>query len=252
MIGNQKQKDEGYVNVGTKVPPHVAEFLNFYAAIMGTDIYGVLQMFIHTIYEAAKCETELDPHTKLLLHMLEADRDWCRAFNFASPSAMSDVAQVILVVQQYDGKGSNRQPRKGYGLVMIDKPALPGSKPKVTRCVDTILERVMSVSMAGLFRKLDTIRRRMKDRAVRETLLKLCETAAHQLDIDEIQEELPQIGTHHDFGKIIEWGNKYKQRKHRTPDSLANSQMHIVFDDDDRETADREADYHTAEEGDTP
>ena len=120
MIGEQKNKDDGFVVISTKVPPHVAEFLNIFAASKGTDIYGLLQMFVQTIMRAAKCTTALDPQTKLLMHMLEMDSDWNRAFNFASPTAMADVAQVIIVVQQYDGKGANRKPRKGYGLVMID------------------------------------------------------------------------------------------------------------------------------------
>ena len=100
MIGNQQQKDDGYVNVGTKVPPHVAELLNIIAASKGTDIYGLLQLFIQTIIRAAKCETALPPHLKLLMDMIGLDRDWNRAFSFASPSAQTDVAQIIMVLQR--------------------------------------------------------------------------------------------------------------------------------------------------------
>ena len=44
MIGEQKNKDDGFVVISTKVPPHVAEFLNIFAESKGTDIYGLLQM----------------------------------------------------------------------------------------------------------------------------------------------------------------------------------------------------------------
>jgi hypothetical protein len=239
-IGNQKQKDDGFVTVATKVPPHVAEFLNIFAAAKGTDIYGLLQLFIQSIIRAAKCETELDPQTRLLLHMLEMDSDWNHAFNFSSPSATTDIAQVILVLQQYDGKGANRQPRKGYGLMMIDKPFLPGKKPKRTFCVDDIFERVTEIAMQGLYKELRLVGIKSKTKSVRETLMQLCDAAKLMLMDEEIQEELPDLGNYHDFGRVIEWGNRTKQRKHRTPDSLANSQQRIIFDDFDRETADNE------------
>ena len=239
-IGNQKQKDDGFVTVATKVPPHVAEFLNIFAAAKGTDIYGLLQLFIQSIIRAAKCETELDPQTRLLLHMLEMDSDWNHAFNFSSPSATTDIAQVILVLQQYDGKGANRQPRKGYGLMMIDKPFLPGKKPKRTFCVDDIFERVTEIAMQGLYKELRLVGIKSKTKSVRETLMQLCDAAKLTLMDEEIQEELPDLGNYHDFGRVIEWGNRTKQRKHRTPDSLANSQQRIIFDDFDRETADNE------------
>ena len=246
-IGNQKQRDEGFVTVATKVPPHVAEFLNIFAAAKGTDIYGLLQLFIQTIMRAAKCETELPPSTKLLMHMLEMDSDWNKAFNFSSPSAMMDVAQVILVLQQYDGKGENRRPRKGFGLVMIDKPALPGQKPKRTLCVDDILERVAEVSMQGLYKELRLIGAKAKTKSLRETLMQLCYAYKVVLADEEMEEELPDLGNYHDFGRVIEWGNRTKQRKHRTPDSLAMSQQKIIFDDFDRDIAQAEVEEYEGE-----
>ena len=233
-IGKQKNRDDGYVNISTKVPPHVADFLQVFAAAKGTDIYGLLQLFVQTIIRAAKCETELPPSTKLLMHMLEIDKDWNRAFNFSSPSAMTDVAQVILVLQQHDGKGDTRRPRKGFGLMMIDKPALPGQKPKVTYCVDDILERVAEVSMQGLYKELRLIGIKAKTKSLRETLMQLCDAYKITLMDEEMEEELPDLGNYHDFGRVVEWGNKMKQRKHRTPDSLANSQQRSLFDDFDR------------------
>lgn len=234
-IGNQKTKDDGYVMVGTKVPPHVAELLNIIATAKGTDIYGLIQQLIETIIRAAKCETALDPATKLLMHMIEIDKDWNRAFRFSHPSAQMDVAQVILVLQQYDGKGANRQPRKGYGLMMINKPSLPGEKPTKTTCVDDIMERVVEVGMQGLYKELRTLGIKMHSRSVRETMMQLCDAQLLLQMDEETQEELPDLGNCHEFGRVIEWGQRYKQRKHRTPDSLANAQQRIMFDDIDHD-----------------
>lgn len=240
MIGEQKTKDDGFVNVSTKVPPHVAELLNIIAASKGTDIYGLLQLFIQTIISAAKCTTELDPHTKLLLQMLEMDKDWNRAFSFANPTAQMDVAQVILILQQYDGKGANRKPRKGYGMVMIEKPWLPGTKPKKTICIDNIMERVVEVGMAGLYKELRMVGIKAKTHSVRETLMMMCDAQLVALLDEENDREWPDLGDYHDFGKVIEWGNRQKRKPHRTPDSLAQQQI-IRFDDFDRDTGEGDA-----------
>ena len=240
MIGNQQQKDDGYVNVGTKVPPHVAELLNIIAQSKGTDIYGLLQLFVQTIIRAAKCETALPPHLKLLMQMLEIDSDWNRAFSFASPSAQTDVAQVILILQQHDREGAKGRPRKGFGLVMIDHPLIPGSKPRCTYCVDTIMERVAEVAMPGIKKDIDEMGRRLHTHSLRETLTLMADAQLLQSLADADRDELPQLGNYSDFGKVIEYRERAKALKHRTPDGEANRQQRIMFDDYDRDMADME------------
>lgn len=247
MIGNQQNKDDGYVNVGTKVPPHVAELLNIIAASKGTDIYGLLQLFIQTIIRAAKCETALPPHLKLLMNMIELDSDWNRAFSFASPSAQTDVAQVILVLQQHDREGAKGRPRKGFGLVMIDHPLMPGSKPRCTYCVDSIMERVAEVAMPGIKKDIDEMGRRLHTHSLRETLTLMADAQLLLTLQDADHDELPQLGNYSDFGRVIEYRERAKALKHRTPDGEANRQQRIMFDDFDRDVADMEV-----EQGDMP
>jgi hypothetical protein len=228
-IGNQKTKDSGFVNVSTKVPPHVADFLNIVAKSKGTDIYGLIQLFIQAIIRAAKCTTEITPEMKTLLHLIEMDADWNKAFSFASPSAKTDVAQIILVLQQYDGTGDNRQPRKGFGIVMIDKPFLPGATPTQTYCVDDILERVAEVSMRGLYRELRQVVNMSDSGSLREALTILCDAYVKERIEENDAAEYPQLGNYHDFGKVIEYGARTKQKKHRDPDSLADQQQKLDF-----------------------
>ena len=238
MIGEQKNRDEGYVTVATKVPAHVADLLNIIAKAKGTDIYGVLQLFIQVIITAAKTTTALSPEMKLLLQMIDMDADWNKAFNFASPSAKLDIEQMILILRQRGAEGSTKKAREGYGLVMIDKPFLPGETPRQTLCIDEILERVTEVSMKGLYNQLRQIGVELESDSLRETLTIMCD-AQHLFNISESdRQEMPQIGNFHDFGKAIEYGNKHKRKPHRTPDSLANSQQRIRFDEDDATTTD--------------
>ena len=232
MIGPQDSHDEGYKNVSCKVPAWVAELLNLICKSRDTDIYHLLQLTIEFLIETAKVTGPVPPQMQTLINMLKMDGSWNKAFNFASPSAQMDVAQVILVLQQHEGG----QPRSGFGLAMIDKPFLPGETPQMTLSVDDILERVIEISMHNVYDQLRNLSRRREYQSIRETLTCLADAEwLHELtEADEA--EYPQLGNFHDFGRIIEYGNKTKRAKHRTPDSLANSKQRLLFDDFDRET----------------
>ena len=95
--------------------------------------------------------------------------------------------------------------------------------------------------MKGLYRDLRQAGVALETDSLRETLTMMCDAQllAHLEESD--RGELPQVGDFHDFGKQIQYGRKTKRKPHRTPDSLANSQQRIVFDDNDRETTDYEA-----------
>ena len=235
MIQEQKSQDNpGVKNVSTKVPVWVADLLNIICAARGTDIYGLMQLVLEFIIETAKVSGPCPPQMQTLLHMLKMDADWNKAFSFSNPTATMDVAQVILVLQQHDGK----TPRQGFGLAMIDKPWLPGETPQMTLCVDDILERVAEVSMRGLYKELRQMGVVLETESLRETLTLMCDAQLREKLKEMDAEELPGLGQHHDYGKAIEYGKKFKRKPHRTPDSLANSrQQTIVFDDFDRETA---------------
>ena len=232
----QSQENAGVRNVSTKVPVWVADLLNIICRARGTDLYGLLQLVIQFIVETAKVNGPVPQQMQTLLNMLKMDADWNKAFSFANTTATMDVAQVILVLQQHDGK----QPRQGFGLVMIDKPFLPGETPTMTLCVDDILERVAEVSMRGLYKELRQMGVVLETESLRETLTMMCDAQLVK-HLDEMDAaELPGLGDYHDYGKHIEWAKKYKRVHHRTPDSIAKQQS-IIFEDVDRETADMEA-----------
>lgn len=228
MIGEQKQRDDGYVTVATKVQPNVAELLNIIAKSKGTDIYGLLQLFIQAIIAAAKITTSVSPKIKLLLHMLEVDANWNKIYNFANPTAQHDIAQMILILQQHDGK----QPREGLGMVMIDKPFM-GDAARQTLCVDDILERVAEVSMNGLYKELRQVGIALETESLRETLTFLCDGALieHLNEMDAA--EGPQVGNFTDFGKVIEYGKRTKRKKRYSPDTMPYAGN--LFDDIDHD-----------------
>lgn len=237
MIGEQKQKDEGTVTLSVKIPIWMADQLNAIARTRGDDVNAnhLLALCLQFIVEAAKHDGPIAPEFQTLLNMLKLDASWNNAFAFAKSDAQMDVAQCILILQQHDGK----QPRQGFGLMMIDKPFM--GTATYTTCVDDILERVAEVSMKGLYKLLRQVGVSLQTDSLRETLTIMCDAQLIENLNEADRQELPAVGNYHDYGRAIEYGRKAKSYKHRTPDSLANSQMKIQFDDYDRDTAQAEA-----------
>lgn len=232
MIGEQKNKDEGYVNVSTKVPPHVAELLNILARMRGMEVYELVQLLINGFISYAKSDVLTVPDEfRHLYESLKMDSAWNQAYNFASPTAQQDIAQMVLVLQQPG--------RTGLGLVMIDKPFM--SDATITMSVSDIFERMVELAIG----RKDYIRLRKVNTNL-ETFDPI-DTIRTMLDAQDIiniensnASEMPGLGDYHDFGKVIEWGNRMRQHKHRTPDSI-DLQQKIVFEDIDRDIADSEA-----------
>lgn len=223
MIGEQKTKDEGYVSVATKVPAHVAELLTILARMRGMEVYELLQLLVNGFIAYAKAETDVPNEFRNLYDSLKFDAAWNNAYNFASPTAQQDIAQMILVLQQ-PGK-------TGFGLAMIDKPFI--SDARMTTSIPLILARVLELSLG--FRDFVDLRQMVAYHGAIDMLdlIRKMITAQTILDIeDSDREELPGYGEHHDYGKLIEYGKKHKRVPHRTPDSVAQQQT-IRFEPED-------------------
>ena len=238
MIGEQKQSEYGGSDtLSVKIPKWMSDLLNMIAKGMGDDVTAnhILALCIQCVVEAAKCDGPVPTWLRLIIDMLKLDTSWHKAFNFGSTECQMDVAQIILVLQQHDGK----EPRKGFGLAMIDKPFM-GEDAQQTLCVDGILERVAEVSMKGLYKRLRQIGVELESQSLRETLTIMCDAQSIVNLEEQDRNELPGYGDRHDYGKAIEYGRKFKRKPRRTPDSVANSQQKIIFDDFDREVAEME------------
>ena len=219
---NQKQVLEGNnATLSVKVSKETYDLLNILAEGMehGTNANDLLKMFIQAFIESAKHTGPVSPDMQLLLDMLKMDAGWQNAFNLADVKTESEVAQAVLILQQPG--------RKGFGMVKIDRPFMETAR--MTYCVDDILERVVEVSMKGLYQELRDIGNILGTESMRETLFTLCDAYRLTKMDDELKEELPQLGNYSDFGRAIEFGKRTKQTKRRTPDSEANRQQRIIF-----------------------
>ena len=239
---------ENYVLLQTKISPQQAELLDAICNVLGVNTYQIFQMFFYTLCKASAPMHELSPEIRKLMTMMETDAGWAEAFNMANPERLK-VAQAVLILEQ--------QGKKGYGAVMIDNPWM-GMVPKMvgdidrtktgdplmTENVDDILERVAEVTMHGIYRRLRLIGAEHDCTNLSDILLTMVD-AQTVLDMDEASKIEMKGEALYDYrGRPIKYGARTKAKQHRTPDSLANDhrikQQTIVFDDEDRETAERE------------
>ena len=232
MIGDQKTKDDGYVSIATKVPASVAELLSILAQMRGMEVYELLQLLVNGFISYAKADTEVPEEFRHLYESLKFDAAWNNAYNFASPTAQQDIAQMILILQQPG--------RKGFGMMMVNKPFM--SEAYQTMCIPEMVTRVLEIALG--FRDFVSLRQMVVYHDASDVLDMIRKMIVAQgiLDIeDSDRDELPGYGNHHDYGREVIYGNKHKRVPHRTPDSLANSQQTIQWTDDDRELAEYEA-----------
>ena len=215
--------EDKFIPMATKISPAAAEVWDAICQARQTDTYHMLQNFIYTMIRAAADPHALNPDIQKILTMLDTDAGWQNAFNLCAPNVKSKVAQVVLIMEQED--------HKGFGAVMIDRPFMGNAT--MTECTDDILERVCEVTMRGIYRRLRMLGAKMDCENLSDVLLTLID-AQTILELDkEMKSEMPQMGDRTDSGREYAYGKRTKQKKHRTPDSLANSQQRIRFSADD-------------------
>ena len=227
-MSEQIKIDEGFELVQTKVPTHIKQLLDILAKQRGMSTYELLQLLIDGFIVAAKASGPLSPQMKTLIEMLQTDTSWKGAFSFTGLSGSTDVEQAILIMRQRDQAG---RAKPGFGIAMIDKPFCGGTT--MTLCVDDILERVVEVSMKGLYRQLRQIGISLESESIRETLTLLCDAKTIEDLNEQDRLELPGYGEYHDFGKRIEYEKKYKRKPKRTPDTIERVELPIHFEPSD-------------------
>ena len=232
-MNEQKQvKEGGHATFSVKVSQATYDLVNILCEGLqhGTNGNDLMKMFIQTFIESAKHDGPLTPEMKHFLNLLEMEPGWHKAFNFADVTAQTEVAQLILILQQ---SGKN-----GYGLTMIDSPWM--GEPTQTMCVDDIVERVIKVAMPVLHKRLSKVGKRLMCQSIRETLTLLSEYMNDSLDKEEEQSEMPGYGMYHDFGRAIEYGQRTKRVKHQSPDIFIQNELNFE-QNEERECDSQEA-----------
>ena len=231
MIGEfQKQKDGSYT-VSVKMSAQQVELLNAICNALGVNSYQIFQMFFYTLMRASSPIHELSPEIHKLMTLMETEASWANAFNIANPNEL-DVAQAVLILQQKD--------KKGFGAVMVDKPFF--SEARQTECVDDIVERVIQVTLPGIYKRLKKLYNVMEVDSLSELLLLMLDAQTTDLLDEQDAIEMKGEAMYDARGRKIEYGKRTKQKQHRTPDTLDADQrfrqQNLIFDDFNHDTGD--------------
>ncbi len=228
-------QNNGFEPKGTKISPAMAVVWDAVCEALGTNTYDLIQQFIYSMIRAASEQHDKSPEIQRLLDALDLDPGWQNAINLCAPNGKLKISQMVLIVEQED--------KQGFGMVMLNKPYM--GDVTQTENVNLIIERVIEVGMKRLYRKLRMIKADMRVNWMSDVLASMIDAQEILMQKMSDKEEMPGMGESTYNGKKILYGNKAKSRQHHTPDSLdadrRYQQTHIVFDDDDREVADMEA-----------
>ena len=241
MIGEDQVQvnNDGTLTISCKVPAKWLPLLQTICEMKGSNFNNLLKMCLEFLIETAKVTTEVSPDMMVLMRQMRIDSNWQKMFNFLNNSELT-VNQVILVLQQLDGN----KPREGFGLAMFDRPFCGDSQQ--TLCVDTIVERVLSIAMNfNDYWDMRKIARHFEAETICEALVRMVD-AQTIINLDEAdRDELPGMGTVAPNGREIVYGAKAKGKQHLTVESMEHDkryqQQTISFDEYDTEIADEEA-----------
>ena len=241
MIGEDQVQvnADGTLTISCKVPAKWLPLLQTICEMKGSNFNNMLKMCLEFIIETAKVTTEVSPDMMVLMRQMRIDSNWQKMFNFLNNSELT-VNQVILVLQQLDGN----KPREGFGLAMFDRPFCGDSQQ--TLCVDTIVERVLSIAMNfNDYWDMRKIARHFEAETIREALVRMVD-AQTIINLDEAdRDELPGMGTVAPNGREVVYGAKTKGKQHITVDSMEHDkryqQQTISFEEYDKEIAEEEA-----------
>lgn len=156
---------------------------------------------------------------------------WANALNLADPTVQKEVAQAVYIFQDEDAK------KRGFRAVMVSKPFM--GIWEEDQNVMHIFERIFNICMPELYMKLFRARIILECETVSEVINRLCDAEV----IDQLDQSFRrdfEDAARADNGRAVAYGAKTKGKQHRTPDSVAMDQR-IKFDDDDKLTAEQEA-----------
>ena len=234
-----KQYDERFVTLATKVSRHSAEQLTRIARRKGMTIYELIQMVCDTLIRYMDDRHNLSEEMERAMSIFEHMNGWADALNLADPTVHKEVCQAVYIFQDGgDPSQPDKQRKHGFRCKMVNKPFMELWTEDSN--VMHIFERIFCICMPELYLKLVRARILLEADSVSEVINMLADAEVIMQLNNEYRKEF-EDAARTDGGKSYAYGRKTKSVQHRTPDSLAQDQR-IKFDYGDREAAEREAD----------
>lgn len=224
-------EEDKYITLATKVSRHAAERLAALAQAKGMSIYEVIQMVVDTLIRYMDDRHNLTAEMEKAMSIFEHMVGWADALNLADPAVHREVAEAVYILQDQQGE------KKGFRAVMVEKPFM--GVWNQTANVQAIFDRLFNILLPEMYMRLFRARIILGYNSVVEVVNALADADVIAHINNEYRQEFEDAGRA-DNGRTVGYGRKAKSYHHRTPDGVATDQR-IRFDDDDIETAEREA-----------
>ena len=223
------KRERGFVTVATKVSPEMARVLNLIARDKGIKVYELMQLVCYFLVRYTSDRHNMSEEMNKLMMMFHNEVGWKDAFNLCNPSADTEVAEEILILQQ-PGKA-------GFGAVKIQKPWM-GAWLETDNQLD-IVERVLEVCLPSVYQHLRELTYNLDCKRVGEALITLADAKTIEYLNEQTRREM-EGSVVNEAGRQYQYGQRTKRVPHYSPDENPYQQQTIHFDDDDGDTAERE------------
>lgn len=221
-----KNDKDKYESIATKIGKEKKKQLDLILEQLGMNYYQWFQLMAEVTVRIADDRHNLSEEMAKLIQMFQLVPGWSNPVTFCDPNNESELHAALYFVKQ-NGK-------KGLKPVLTEKGWMDGIW-QTTENVQDIVEYVIESCMPTSYKWLRQRMVEMQCNRVFECLLKMADDATAERMNEEIREMFGD-NSRHDYGRNIELGKRYKRVKHRTPDSLANSQQTIHFRPEDTPT----------------
>ena len=223
--------DDKFGSIATKVSAESKQQLERILEQMGMNYYQWFQLMAEVTIRIADDRHNLSEQMAKMIQMFQLVPGWKDPVSFCDPNAPAELEAAVYMVKQ--------QGHKGLKPIMVERGWFDGIW-KQTENVQDIVEYIINQCMPTSYKWLRQHMAELECNRVFECLMLMADAAT----MNRLDEEIAQMfgdNQRSEYGNAVIYGQKYKRKPHRTPDSLANSQQSIHFDDFDRETGEGEA-----------
>ncbi len=216
------QDNEKYQVLNTKVSPEAWARLHALARKKNMSVYELIQMVCDTLLRYMDDRHNLSESMERIMAVFEHAEGWSEAFNLADPSVRREVGEATYFLQDADGK------KRGVRCVHVTKPYF-GERTETCNLQD-IVDRTLMLITPERYARLHNLKEEMDCGSLLELIDVLIDLHSGDSDVKELREQFEDCNRS-DYGKKIEYGQRTRQTKRRSIESMEQTMDFSSHDD---------------------
>jgi hypothetical protein len=201
----QQHNEGNYIVLNTKVSKDIWQRLQLLLGKKNINVYEMLQMVCDCLVRYMDDRHNLSPELERLMQTFEHMEGWTQAFNIADPTVQRDIGEAIYIMQDREGK---KRGVRAFRSVRVTKPIF--KERHISFNVQEIVERVIEVCNAPLYRKLRSIAIDKDCNSIMELLITIADEYANESDAAEIRQTF-EDANRSEYGRNIAYGQRSKR-----------------------------------------